>query len=159
MPPDTMIIVMPMAPSATITVWARTMRRLRTDRYWSGASLISAKTPITSTRPISGARATSSRPQREPAVVSAANGRLHHRFGGPLVDGAGRRQAAPRHHRERMADAEQLGQVGADHHDPGAAPGAVDDGAIDLHLAADVDALGRLVEQQHVGMLVQQPRQ
>ena len=62
MPPETMIIVIPMAPSATITVCARTMRRLRTDRYWSGASLISAKTPTTSSRPSSGARAISSRP-------------------------------------------------------------------------------------------------
>jgi hypothetical protein len=55
-PPLTMIIVMPMAPSATITVCATTIRKLRTERYWDGESVISAKIAMTSRRPRNGPR-------------------------------------------------------------------------------------------------------
>ena len=54
MPPLTMIIVMPMAPSATMTVCATTMRKLRTERYWSGESVRRAKMTMTATSPRNG---------------------------------------------------------------------------------------------------------
>src|SRR5688572_28837897 len=123
MPPLTMMIVMPIAPSATITVWASTMRRLRTDRYCAGASLISAKTAMTRISPNTGARRIS---QRLVAVlltvlpsqggrVSGPYRRRHHRFRRPLANRARRRQPAAAHHRERVAQPEQLGQIRADH--------------------------------------------
>ncbi len=77
MPPLTMIIVMPMAPSATITVCATTMRKLRTERYWSGVSVSSAKTAITPTSPRNGPSVESH--ERDPSVdvVSAMVGHGH----------------------------------------------------------------------------------
>ena len=55
-PPLTMIIVMPIAPRATMTVCATTMRKLRTERYWSGESVITAKIAMTASRPRNGPR-------------------------------------------------------------------------------------------------------
>ena len=84
--------------------------------------------------------------------------RVQHAFRRPLADRAHRRQPAAAHHREPVAEAEQLRQVGADHqHRLAAASAASAMAVVDLRLAADVDAARRLVEQQDVGVLVQQP--
>ena len=64
MPPLTMMSVMPMAPSATITVCATTMRKLRTERYCDGESVSSAKTAMTASRPRNGPRLASVQPPR-----------------------------------------------------------------------------------------------
>src|SRR6266542_4227382 len=48
-----------------------------------------------------------------------------------------------------IAEAEQLRVVGADQHDPRAATRQLVDQAVDLPLRADVDPLGRLVEDEH----------
>ena len=71
MPPLTMIIVMPMAPSATITVCATTMRKLRTERYWSGVSVSSAKIATTATNPMKGPSVASQARDPVDEVVSA----------------------------------------------------------------------------------------
>ena len=49
-----MIIVIPMAPVATITVCASTTRRLPSERYRSGAPLRTAKTRTTRIKPANG---------------------------------------------------------------------------------------------------------
>jgi len=53
-PPLMMIMVMPIAPMATITVWASTMRRLKGDRYREGDSIRMEKIRMTRTRPSIG---------------------------------------------------------------------------------------------------------
>ena len=47
MPPLTMMMVMPMAPMATMTVCASTMRRFAAERKRPGLSLIAAKMAMT----------------------------------------------------------------------------------------------------------------
>jgi hypothetical protein len=84
-----MIIVMPMAPRATTMVWARTMRKLRAERYCSGVSLRMAKIPMTRTSPRNGPRRLShrlladacSRPAADVSVTSSGvlRIRLHRR--------------------------------------------------------------------------------
>ena len=51
MPPLMMIIVMPMAPIATITVCAKTVRRFFSERYFSGSPMRIAKIRITRIKP------------------------------------------------------------------------------------------------------------
>ena len=53
-PPLMMMSVMPIAPMATITVCASTMRKLNGERYRAGDSINSEKTRITSARPRTG---------------------------------------------------------------------------------------------------------
>src|SRR5262249_47711486 len=53
-PPLTIIIVMPIAPMATITVWASTIRRLLSERYRAGESVRTAKIAITRISPMKG---------------------------------------------------------------------------------------------------------
>ena len=54
MPPLTMIMVMPTAPRATITVWVRMMAALRPVKRVGRASSLSASNPRTKIRPSSG---------------------------------------------------------------------------------------------------------
>src|SRR5512134_1662951 len=173
MPPLTMIIVIPIAPSATITVCATTMRKLRTERYWDGDSVISAKMTITSTRPRNGPSRASTCRRRAPAiapcsasvtVVMSGNG-LHvdrgvqHGFRGPLTGGPRGRQASAAHDCQPITESEQLGQVRADDEHRLALVGRAGNHLVDLRLAADVDAAGGFVEQQDVALLVHQPRE
>src|SRR4030095_9987795 len=55
-PPLIMIIVIPVAPMATMTVCERTMRRLFGDRKRAGVSINIEKMPITSSNPSNGPR-------------------------------------------------------------------------------------------------------
>ena len=55
------------------------------------------------------------------------------------------------HHGDPVAHAEDLGQLGRDHHDRESAGGEVAHEPVDLGLGADVHALGRLVEDQDRG--------
>src|SRR5713101_1970370 len=55
-PPLIIIIVIPIAPIATITVCARTVRRFFGDRYRAGSPMRIAKVAMTSTSPSSGPR-------------------------------------------------------------------------------------------------------
>src|SRR5262245_55010177 len=87
-------------------------------------------------------------------------GRLgHDLLGGPLGHRPRGAEAAARHHRQAVADAQQLRQVAADEQHRPAARRQLADQAVDLRLAAHVDAARRLVQQQHVRLLVQQPPQ
>src|SRR5262249_29214438 len=54
MPPPTTIIVMPIAPTATMTDWESTMRRLNDERYRSGAPVSTVNASTTTARPITG---------------------------------------------------------------------------------------------------------
>src|SRR5882757_1334530 len=72
-----------------------------------------------------------------------------------LLGGAGRRQFADHraraHHPHPVGDAQHLGQVGR-HHQHGETLGRqIPDNLVDLRLGPDVDALGRFVEQHHLG--------
>ena len=70
-------------------------------------------------------------------------------------------EPAAAHDRDAVADAEQLGQV-ARHQRTAFAALAGDelvDERVDLRLAADVDAAGRLVEEEHVDVVVQEARE
>ncbi len=60
------------------------------------------------------------------------------------------------HYRDAVAHAHDLGQLGRNHEDGQAAPGQLAHEPVDLRLGSDVDALGRLVEDQH-GRLGRQP--
>ena len=63
------------------------------------------------------------------------------------------------HDRQPVADPEELGEIRADHDDGLALRGELADQAVDLGLGADVDPPRRLVEQEDVGPLMQEPRQ
>ena len=69
-----------------------------------------------------------------------------------LLGGRGRRQLADdpalAHHGDPVGEAEQLGHLGGDHQDGDAGGGELLDQAVDLELGADVDAAGRLVQDQ-----------
>jgi hypothetical protein len=68
-----MIIVIPMAPSATMTVCATTIRKFLTERYWSGESVRMAKTMMTASRPRNGpSRASQTRTGDASTVGTAA---------------------------------------------------------------------------------------
>ena len=56
MPPLMISIVMPIAPMATITVCASTMRKLKGERNRPGASINTTKMRITTARPTNGPR-------------------------------------------------------------------------------------------------------
>ncbi len=78
--------------------------------------------------------------------------------------GRARLQPPAEHDRDAVADAEQLGQIAADEeHGLGRrAGGRADelvDQRVDLRLARDVDAPGRLVEHEHVHAVIQQSRE
>ena len=85
--------------------------------------------------------------------------RLEHALGRPLRDRARRAEAAAAHHGHAVAHPEQLRQVGAHHQHRLARGRRARDRLVDLRLARDVDAAGRLVEQQHVGLLVDDARE
>ena len=55
------------------------------------------------------------------------------------------------HHEDAVAHAQHLGQVAGDHDDRAAGGGDGVDELVDLDAGADVDAAGRLVQQQHAG--------
>ena len=59
--------------------------------------------------------------------------------------------AAPQH-QDPVGQTEQLGEVGGDDDDPEPLAGQVADHLVELALGADIDALGRLVEDQHLGL-------
>ena len=105
-----------------------------------------------SRRAVTRPRARRARPSAEQCSVHSATGR-------------GRSEPAARHHRDAIAHAEQLRQIAADQQH-GFRPPSADvqptrarrSSAIDLRLAGDVDAARRLVEHEHVDVVVQQPR-
>ena len=58
-----------------------------------------------------------------------------------------------------VADAEELGEVGADEEDGLAPGGQLADPFVDLGFADDVDAARRLVQEEDLGLLVEEPGQ
>jgi len=63
------------------------------------------------------------------------------------------------HDGQRVAHAQQFRQVTGDPEDGLALGGQLADEGVDVGLGAHVDAARRLVQEQHVGLLMQQPRQ
>ena len=83
------------------------------------------------------------------AVVSFMGGKPHHRFFGRVGAVELALQLAFSHHEDAIGEREDLGQI-ARHHEHGEPVARLlPDHLVDLELGADVDALGRLVEQQH----------
>ena len=68
MPPLTMIIVIPIAPIAVITVWERTMRRLNAERYRPGSWVSRLKTRTIAISPSAGPMRTIQRRTRAGAT-------------------------------------------------------------------------------------------
>ncbi len=64
---------------------------------------------------------------------------------------------AAAHDGDAVADAEQLGEIRADHEDRLPLPRQPHDLRVDVALAADVDAARRLVEQEDVGIVMEEP--
>jgi hypothetical protein len=60
---------------------------------------------------------------------------------------------------DAVADAEELGKIGADEEDGLSLPGELADELIDLDLAHDIDAARRLVEQEDFGPLMEETGQ
>ena len=161
MPPATMIIVIPSAATQTIAVC-----RAISSRFAGGEELRADE------------RAEGQRDEHEadehPAFVRASAPRAITKRCAPdasinsecsvhAVNRPRRPEPAARHHRNPIADAEQLRQVAADeeHRLRGwsrrPAHQLVDQ-RVDLRLAGDVDAARRLVEDEHVDVVMQQAR-
>src|SRR5689334_16656023 len=86
-----------------------------------------------------------------------ADGRCEHRFRSPFRDRLCGREASATHDGEAIAQPEQLREIRA-HDEDGATRGRLlRDGLVDVRLAADVDAAGRLVEEKNIGFLMEQP--
>src|SRR5262249_40837269 len=77
----------------------------------------------------------------------------------PVVRGARLAQPAATHHGDAIADAEQLWKIAADEKNRLAALRQLSHQTVDLRFAADVDAASRLVEEKHVDVVVQEPRE
>jgi len=63
-------------------------------------------------------------------------------------------QSTTRHDSNAVTNAEQLGDVTADHQDSLSASGQLIDQLVDLRFGSDVDAASRFVEQQHIHISV-----
>ena len=75
----------------------------------------------------------------------------------PLGAGPNGHELAPAHHADRVAEAEELGQVGADEDHRLSRGGQPADDLVDLRLAADVDPAGGLVEEEDPRRMLQEP--
>ena len=74
-----------------------------------------------------------------------------------LGNGARRIEASLAHDGDAVADAEQLRQIAAHHEHRFAVAGEFVDELIDLRLGTDVDTARRLIEQQDVDAMIQEP--
>ena len=165
-PPATMTIVMPSAAMQTIAVCRAISSRL------AGAEELRAdERRRRRARPASSPSEHDRRRRAQrsaPSSRASRSGRVHHqRVLRPVRAGRGG-PSRPRHMTAiAVAEAEQLGQIAADHqHGPAGVrvPSPRPDASrveqrVDLRLAADVDAARRLVEQQDVDVVVQQARE
>src|SRR5208283_2433804 len=77
----------------------------------------------------------------------------------PLGPGPRGDELAAAHHADRVAEAEELGQVGANEDDRLARRGQAPDDLVDLRLAAHVDPSGGLVQDENPGRVEEEPRQ
>src|SRR2546423_11642938 len=68
-------------------------------------------------------------------------------------------QNAAMHHRDAVADAQQLGEITGDHENRFAAGGELIDDAINLGFGPNIDPARRFVQQQHIDIVMKQPRQ
>ena len=94
---------------------------------------------------------------------------------GPFRGGAGCAEPAARHHGDAIAEREELGEIAADDEDGfcaaeaaryrrfGFEAGSPDtklvEQLVDLRFAGDVDAAGRLIEDEDINVVVKQPRE
>src|SRR6185312_12822761 len=151
MPPATMTMVAPSAAIATMVVWRRIVSRL------SGSAKVR---PRVAASRMEKRRKTARRPAPAPRFLrrmgEASRRRARPGRGAGWARGA---EAAAAHDRDPVADAEQLGEVARDHDDGLRRSLARDervDELVEPRLGGDVDAAGRLVEQQDVDAVVQE---
>src|SRR5437763_13032873 len=90
-------------------------------------------------------------------LACTADRRGQHGFGRPLLDRARGGKPPATHHRQPVAHPEQFRQIRAHQQHRLALCGTARDRLVDLRPAADVDAARRLVEQQDLRVLMQQP--
>ncbi len=88
--------------------------------------------------------------QSLPTATRRSSGSLHSR---PRPHGD---ELAAAHHPDRVAQAEELRQVGADEDDRFSGRGQAADDLVDLGLAADVDPAGGLVEEEDARRVLEQ---
>ena len=167
MPPATITIVMPSAAMQTIAVCRAISSRL------PGAKKLRARRgrrrsighQHEAEHGTAGAR---QRPRQSCRALGPRCREHHPSARSDSAAGRARLQPAAAHDRDAIAEAEQLGQVAADQTGPRSAVASIGlrrrrparrSSAVDLRLAADVDAARRLVEQQDVDVVMQQPRE
>src|SRR5579871_1865554 len=154
-PPPTITKVMPMAITAMIDDCTRMLVRLSGDRKRSLSSAVATH----STRSVRAGACPTRIDRYDFRSMSAADRRVE----APLIEPLGalhpRRDAPLAQGEHRIAKPRKLGEIaGADQHAATAA-GELAHQAVDLRLGGDVDALGRLVEQQHCDLARQPFRQ
>src|SRR5580658_3468268 len=127
MPPLTMIIVMPSAPRATMTVWIKMILKFPPVKRKGRTSELSEKRPSTRIRPKKGPRTFNARKRLEalsgadlfmahscPSGLILSNSGGDDAVLGPLAGGASFREHAAAHDADGVADAQKFGQIGAD---------------------------------------------
>src|SRR5258708_31525185 len=86
---------------------------------------------------------------------SLTDGGFHDGMRCPGGDITRRRKYATAHHRDAIADPEKLRKIRADHKNGFAGSGETANLAIDVCLAANINAARRLIEQNDIGVLLQ----
>ena len=167
MPAVRMTKVMPIAISPVIEIWRMTLNRLSGCRKRGSSS---AKTSISTRRKITGAK----RPRSCSAIEALRRGAGRERpvhaarpsviicisrssLASPRSDLAG--DPALAHRDDAVGDRQDLRQLRADRDDRDAAARHAVEQLVDLGLGGDVDAAGRLVDDQDLGLERQPARQ
>src|SRR6266480_2112694 len=144
-PPPTMTKVMPMAITAMIDDCTRILVRLNGERKRLVSNAVAAQRTINETSGICPATF-----QRLPLpFISAADGAAQLRLidAGAAIERC--RDASLPHGENAVAQPRKLGEIAGIDHCAGAAGDEIGEERVDLRLGRNVDALGRIVEQQH----------
>src|ERR1044071_241511 len=173
MPPLTMIMVMPSAPMATITVCSRMILQLVPVKKVSRTVGLRENRPITSASPNTGPMALTSRQALRRSILEERvmrgsdiwvqggfglpDGGRHQGVFGPVGGRADGGEHSAAHHADGVANAKEFGQVRTDKDDRPALRRQPAEQLVDLHLAAHVDAPGGFVQQKDPGLVMQQP--
>src|ERR1044072_4027172 len=91
-------------------------------------------------------------------LIRGPYGRLQHAFRRPLINVTNGGKPPTTHHRQPIAHPKQLRQVRTHHQHRFVRRCTCANTFVDLRLPADVDSPRRLVEQQHISILMQQSR-
>src|SRR5262249_22818875 len=115
--------------------------------------------PAISPPPWSGWAETTARRFPGRSCLAPSRCESHDLFGSPLGDRPHAAEVSAGHDGQAITNPQKLRQIAADKDQRLALPGQFADEAIDLGLAADIDAPRRLIQEQDVGLLVQQAGQ